>query len=305
MRVGHISVILAAISIMFASAAKGTTWRSEQGPNYCQILDDISGPVYQVGMGYISKSRFEGSSGKHGKSAFLEMDGDWAFAYFRDVIFGDVDLNFRLRSILFTDSAGKVRLPGQVAKIALDTGWTARYENGMAVQARAVPGIYSDMEEIGSDDIFIPFSLSLIRAYNPQLSGIAGFEIRPGFETSIMPLIGVEWEINDVLKLDARLPESRLVWFAHRDWTTQLGFEWHNMSFGLGDDRDQITVEDYRAYWGLTCRISDQLEFTGELGRVFERSVEFKERAADADGVDTDLDLGNAILVRFVLGGAF
>jgi len=257
--------------------------------------------VYHVSLGYVPESRFEG----YGKSALLELEGDWMLAYLTDVARGDIDFNFRVRSTLFLDSA-ELQLPDQVAKIAIDAGWIWRYQNGMAIQFRAVPGIYSDLEEIDTDIFFVPFSCSLIRTFNRQLSGIVGAELRPGFEREIMPIIGLEWEINDALRLEARLPESRFIYFVSPNWTTYLGFDWQNTSFRLSEsesyDRDLVTIEDFRTCWGLTHWISDQLHLTGEVGHVFDRNIEFK---GSADGPDSEIDIESGMFVRFGLGGPF
>lgn len=301
MKAEMVGIVFLGMSVLLASSAIAATLSWEQSMEYCQILDTPPVSVCQVGLRFAPESRFEG----YGQSAFLELEADWEFAYFKNVVLGDIDLNFKLRSILLLDSA-ELQLPDQVAKIALDAGWTWRKENGIALQLRTTPGIYSDLEEIDTDILFTPFSCSLIRAFNPKLSGIVGFELRPGFEREIMPVIGIEWEINDFLRLAAGLPESRFVCSITEDWSTHLGFNWQNTSFRLrekGDyDRDLITIEDFRAYWGLTHKISDQLMFTGELGYVFDRSVEFKD---PAEGLASDVDIERAMFMRFALGVPF
>lgn len=305
MKTALVYVVLVVLWALPASCAMGAMWSPEETSAYCQILDVPSEPIYQVSLAYIPESRFNGQAKEYGKSAFLEINAAWDFAYFRDIALGDVDLNLRMGSILFLDSAG-LQLPDQVAKIALDAGWTWRYPQGMALQVRAMPGIYSDIEAVNTDIIFMPVSCSVVRSFNPQLSGIAGLELRLGFDRKIMPIIGVEWEINDMMRLKARLPESRFIYFIDRDWSTHLGLDWQNTSFSLREkssyDRKRLTVEDFRGYWGLTRRISDQLQFTGELGWVFDRSVEFKK---EVNGQDSDIDIDSTMFVRFALGGPF
>ena len=94
--------------ILSTSIAMGATkyidmgaTKSEQIGMTCQILDNPLKPAYQVGIGYVMESRFKGDAGEYGKSAFLEINSDWAFAYFRNILYGNIDLNLQTRSILF------------------------------------------------------------------------------------------------------------------------------------------------------------------------------------------------------------
>ena len=295
----HVVGLVGALLLVLGPADAGAAWRS-QGGDTCRILD-APVPVYEVGLGFVPESGFEG----HGDSAAMELHADWAFAYFTDVALADLDLNLRFRSTVFLDSAG-LELPDQVSQIALDSGWTWRYVGGWALQFHALPGMYSDLEEVSSDVFFMPVSLALVKAYNPYLSGIVGTQYRMGFEREFIPLIGLAWDISDAVRLDARLPESRLTWYGGRDWSTHLGFEWRNMTFSLREagaiDRKKLTLEDYQGYWGLAYRLSDELQLTGEIGSVFGRGMEFDRQV---EGWQRDVDIDPALFLRFMVVGPF
>jgi len=292
---------LAVVVCIQAWVLQAVAWPQERRQEYCQILDAVTDPVYEVGFAYLGESRFDG----YGKSVMIELDADWNFAYFRDVLRGDIELDLDFLSVVIFKSAG-LQLPDQVAKIAVDAGWTWRYEGGSALQVRAAPGIYSDIEEIDGDMFFVPLSCSMIQVLGPEWSGIAGIELRPGFERTIMPILGLAWEVREDLRLELRVPESKCVWYINRDWITHFGFEWQSTSFSLrehgSNGRDMITLEDLRAFLGLTHSISDQFRVTGEIGRSFGRSVEFEH---DALGLDNNIDIDRAWFVRFALGGPF
>lgn len=288
---------------LVASSLAGKDWfdgttkpKAEAKASRSPILDAPTEPVYQFTLGFIAERDFE----SHGASAVLEPAVDWELSYFRGIAGGDMDLRLRVLGILFLDNT-ELALPDQLAKVAIDTAWTRRMKENLALQLRLLPGLYSDLEGFGMDNLYIPFSASLISVIHPRLSGQIGLEVRPGFDQSIMPLVGLVWEAGDGVRLDARLPRSRLTVNLDRDWDWYMGFVWNNTSFTLNDDRDQITVEDFRAFTGLTYRITDQIQFSGELGEVFGRNVEFEERS---NGVmDSDVDSG--LLVKFGLGGPF
>lgn len=268
---------------------------------YCQILDNVAGPLYEAGLTYVADSDFE----DYGGSSMVELDGDWDFAYYRNVLRGDIDLSLRFRTILFVDSAG-LELPDQVLRLSCDAGWTWRYANGNAFQLRLEPGLYSDVEEIDGDAFAMPVSLALVRNFGSRLSSIGGVQIRIGFEREIMPIVGLAWEASNAVRVEAGLPESRLTWFVNRDWSAHLGLDWENTSYNLREKgmfgRDGITIEDLRVFAGLAHRISDRTQLSAEIGRALSRSVEFEY---GAEGQDSVIDIDEALFVRFALGGYF
>lgn len=291
------------VLIMLAVCAlvRGATTQAADEVPHCAILDDRHAPLYEIGVTFTPQQRFEG----YGHSAVVEFDVDWEFAYFRDILWGNLDLHFQIQSALFMDST-RLQLPDQVAMIGLDAGWTHRRPSGMAVQVRAQPGVYSDLEEIGSDTLYVPFSCALIQAFTPQLSGTAGLELRFGFDREIMPIIGVDWRISDLFELEARLPRSRLIYLISNNWNTEMGFSWENTSFSLREkgsyNRRQITLEDLRAYWSITRSVSDGLQLTFELGRVFSREVDF---ARNVENLESNVDPDAGAYVRVALGRPF
>lgn len=275
---------------------------SAYSPSTCLILDNPLDPVFSVNLGFIPESRLHG----YGRSSALEIDGDWMdILSYSDVLSGDIDADLCLRSIFFMDSAG-IQLPNQVAQMDFDAGWTWRYVNGAVLQIRIMPGIYSDTENISSDSLFVPFSVSGLRAFAPELAGIVGLEVRPGFEREFMPLIGLDWKPSDIFRLSARLPESRLAVNINKNWTTYLGFAWRNTSFSLSESdstgRDLMTYEDYRYQSGVTCKTRDDLQFTLELGRVFGRSIQFHDNASGS-GDETEIE--RSLYLRMGIGGPF
>ncbi len=266
---------------------------------HCQILDYQSDPLYHVGVAYVPPSTFEG----HGKTAFIEPEADWKFAYFRDVAHADVDLNLRMRSVVFPETAD-IHLPQQVAKVAVDAGFTWRLEGGTALQLRTSPGFYSDFKKLNADGFYVPLSVALIHSFDPAFSGIVGFEARPDFMREVMPLVGVAWEISDVFRLEAMLPDSRLTCFMSRKLDAHVGFEWRSMTYTLNDEynRKQMELEDFRTFLGITYRVSDQLVISGDMGNIFSRMVGFRDAYR---GIGHELDIDSANWFRIVIGGPF
>ncbi len=294
------AVVLIVLMILFFSTVAGRAgwWQVEQ---QCQILDIPSEPVYKVSLDMIPDGEFE----DYGNSTMLEIGGLWKLPYLRDILWGDIDTRFELDSVFFMNSVS-LDLPGQVAGIYLNSGWTTRMVDGTSWQARVRPGLYSDMTMIGGEDFFMPFSLAFIKSFSPDMSGILGVEVRSGFERTLMPLVGIEYEFGGAARLEARIPKSKLEYFLSTRWTTHLGLEWRNRSFRVHEDvlgdPDMLTLDDFVGWWGLTYRASDELHLFADFGRSFSRSIEF---SGNDPGADSHVDIGSGVFARFALGGPF
>ena len=245
-------------------------------PAETKVFDAGAPPPYSVTVGQIPPSRFEG----HGRSGVAEINGDWALPYFSDVWGGDVELGALLRSSFFMDAAG-LDLPKQVAQLGVSGGWTWRYTNGTGLRVRLLPCICSDLEHPDTDIFYLPASCALAATLLPGLAGFGGIELRPGFERTIMPIVGLDWEITDYLRLKIGLPESRCTYQISRVWSTGLGLDWRSTTFTVADRTwDRMTLEDFRVSAGAKCAVADQLKLIGDVGRVLARNVE-RQGAAD------------------------
>lgn len=269
-------------------------------PPECIILDNPLRPLYWLDFGTIADSEITG----FGKTAFIETDAGWAFAYFR-LGTVDVDMSLRLYLLMILDST-ELDLPNQVCSLALDVGWTFRHETGMSVQLRLAPGFYTDLESLTADALNMPLTLDLIYAFAPSLSAIFGVEMRPGFARPVVPHLGLEWQAADSLRIQVQSPESRMDWFISQWWSTYAGLLWHPMGFHLHDDseadREKMHIDELRAYWGVTYQVTDDLHLRGELGYVFERTLEFGEAIP---GIPEKTHLESSPMLRFGFGGPF
>lgn len=286
------------LRVLIVAGLIGLPYMAAGGPGTCQIVDKPLDHFYEVGLSYTPESRFEG----HGKSEVVELNVDWPFGYIKDFGGGAIDFNLVVDDILFMDSAG-LNLPNQLGVVAVDSGFTLRSNSGLSIQIRLKPGFYTDLDEIDADGFHLPVSFALIRAFTPEFSGVIGLDVRPGFDRLFMPIAGLAWKISDDLRLDAGLPHSRFQWAVTPELKTYVAFDWENTSFELGEsnggDERMITLEDMNAYVGMQYRVSDILQFKGEIGNVFNRSVEFGSVA------DSKIEIQDSLFVRFAIGAPF
>jgi len=271
-------------------------WNSGGGGTL--ILDDQR-TMYALNCTYIVESEFEG----YDDSAFLEVQGDWDLAFLPDALGGDIGIRLDLDPVFFVGDAD-LDLPEQVAALDLAFNWSTKLDNGFGARIRFRPGVYSDLEEIESDDIYFPVELALVKGFSPSFSVLAGLDLRFGFERVLMPVVGFAWQISDDVRLDAMLPESRLT-LGFPDFKIYLGFQWNSMSYTLSDEehpgRELMTIEDFRFNGGLEIPMADDMAFIIGLGKSYDRVVEFEVHR----GQDLEVDVEEGLVVNAGFIGHF
>jgi hypothetical protein len=268
---------------------------------YDQVLDNPQEPLYGIELVNIFESTIEG----FGDTTINEFAGHWEFAYYRIPDMGHVAVGVAAQLTLFQDSAG-VSLPDELLKLALDGTLTWRTDFGVAYEFGFQPGLYTDFEDFDLEGLAFPFSISVIRSFMPELSGVAGLEIRPQFETVVRPRLGITWAAGDTVWMQIMIPESRAVWAVDDLWRAHVSAEWNSVDYRIGDkqslNRDSIAVEDIRLAIGVTYQMSDLHHFTVELGQSIDRTFDFDNATP---GLPSDFDIDDTAFLRFMLGGPF
>ncbi|OVE75171.1 hypothetical protein BVX97_05650 [bacterium E08(2017)] len=293
-------MVLAGCMCGSSNAAK-FSWSEFSTPTLT-ILDNPIYPSYTVDLGYIEESTVDGGDA----TGMLEFEAKWRdVLYFRDVLSGDLAVGFDLDMLIFTDSAD-IDLPGQAVALAADIGWTWRYVSGDAFGISLSPGLYSDIEEIAGRAFFVPFSGVYYKAFHSDIAGVLGLQVRPRFERVFFPVVGIDWIMHDNVRLMLMLPESRLTIYIDNRWSIHGGYEWRSLSYATREagnyDRTLLTYEDSKYSVGLTYKMSDELQITGEGGTCFSRMLEFDKPGG---GIPAELDVEKASFVRVGIGGPF
>jgi hypothetical protein len=298
MRILLVHLLLLTVGVSHAWA-QASSWHSSS--EVCQILDQSPDPAYTLGLTYIADSRFRG----YGSSRFAQLDGSMELGYYHDLYCGDIDLQLDLDAMLLFSSAD-LQLPDQLVALALDAGWTWRYINDLSLQVRIAPGIYSDIEELAFRSFTMPISVAGVLTVSPELSATAGFQLRPRFDRVLMPILGVVWVPADWLRVEATLPEARVLYYYDDEWSAHFGWAWESMTYSIrekGDyNRRRITFESYRTAVGVTRTLPDELRLTAEIGMLLDRSARFERTPA---GMPEHIDVEDELFLRVGVGGPF
>ncbi len=277
-------------AILLWSAPPATAQYVEE---YCQILDRLDEPIWQAYAGVVGKSRVEGFR----DTGMIEAGGHFGLLYFRTG-FGEFDLRAAIDSVFFTRSAD-IDLPHHVSAARLDLRYVMRLQDGYALRLGFEPGLYSEIEHASTDHLFYPFSLHGIRAFTPELSGLAGLNFYPGFDRLVDPRVGVRWAPSDYLMFDVFYPQTEIVFRPNFDWALRAGVEFREyLEYHLKntDDRRRLMMDETRIYLGVDRLITQDLQWMVRIGRLVNRSIDFRR-------FEQEKDLDDAYFVRIGIGG--
>lgn len=266
-----------------------------QGATRCPFLDLRSDPSYTLDLELVLPEDVE-----NGKAfSLMEWDVQTDLLYFREVLLGDLDIRMQFQLIVPLNGGGLI-LPDQLLAVAFDNRWTWRYVNDTAFQLRFEPGFYSALDSISLESFTMPMTFTGIKTLDSSLSAVAGIALRLEFERVFMPVAGVVWQPSPVFRLEALIPESRMVYYFEPGWAVHARWVWESMTYQLPDDRDErkrVTFESQRLALGLTREVTPEFRITGELGFLNGREIEF--------GRGGTADVDPAAYMRIGIGGAF
>jgi hypothetical protein len=266
--------------------AVAATARAQDGFPPCQILDRVEEPAWQVHAGLVGSADVEAPDGSSFRQQ--QLRGGGGLYYWRTGL-GDIELAGAY-DLTFYDGSGGVDLPDRTAALRLDAGYVWRQWDGSAVKLNLYPGLYSDLRDPGFEDLALPLQVLGIQAFNPQLSGVLGVALYPGFDRSFDPRFGIRWALSDQLSLDLMYPESRLLFRPRDNWDVFAGLRNEAVAqYQLEEDdpRDSFRYEETRVYVGVNAPVSGVLRAMVRAGWVMNRAVDFGRTQPARDVEDT------------------
>ncbi len=292
MNILRMAILMGLAGVAIAASPSESWYR---GATRCPVLDLRSDPSYTLDLGFVLPADVE-----NGKAfSLMEWDGQSDMLYFRDVLLGDLDIRLQFQSSVPLNGGG-LSLPDQLLAVGFDNRWTWRYVNGTAFQWRFEPGFYSALDSLSLQSLAMPMTFTGIKTLDSSLAAVAGMALRLEFERVFMPVAGIVWQPTPGLRLEALIPESRVVYHVQPGWVVHARWAWESMSYQLPDDRDdrkRVTLESQRLALGLTREVTPEFRIAGELGILNGREIEF--------GRGGTADVDPAAYVRVGIGGAF
>lgn len=288
------SLFTPSLLVLFAIAA-GADAAPRDVP-YCQILDRVDRPAWDVLGESVSSARVD-TPGGHNYSMYDVQGGGGLL--FSEAPGGRVELAGAYALYAF-DGQGGIGLPDSVADLHLDASYVWRNWDGRSLRLTAQPGFRGEWAAWSGSAFRVPFEVVGVQALSPRLSGQLGVALYPGYTRTLDPRFGVRYALSETWSVDAQYPESRV------QWRSPAGAEAYLLirndpinEFWLEEDdpRRTFRFEESRLAAGWVGPLGASLRVRVELGYVFNRAVDYA-RAEPARSVD------DAVVLGVGLGGA-
>lgn len=264
-------------------AWSGGAWAQGNPYDYCCLLDQPPEIMWQLGGGYSFRA---GNSAEGWKdTGVFEFYGVGGLAFVQSHFGADLNIEVHADSRVLQGFDGATS-GYPLNRLALFLEYSQRLDYGWGFRLDASPGLYSDFQDLRSDDLAFPFGLSVIRAVHEELSFLLGVSVFPGFERVVDPRLGMRWapQGGDVVRVDLFYPESLFTLNFQPGFGVHLGarfLPWLEYQLEEDDPRDRLNFVENRVYAGFHADTSDYGRWRIEVGYMFEREIKFRRAEPD------------------------
>ena len=199
-------------------------------------------------------------------------------------------LGARYRRFDFNTS-GDLPVPDRLQGIAAVIGLEYLIDGRRVILADAQPGFYFE-SDVTSDAFDVPIRVVAPIELNESVAFVVGVSYVGLRSYPFLPVVGVNWRINDQWTVRAIPPDPRIIYSPSKNLNFWLGGEVVGGSF-RADERDRtpskinsavLVYDDYRVAAGITCRC-DWLTVEVSGGYSLHRKIDY-HRAEE--GFETD-----------------
>ncbi len=264
---------------------------------YCQVADRRVDPDWAVEARYFSREALERTSDDLG---FMQTTAGSSIYYLRTP-FGNLDFGTSLdhRLVIGGDD---LELPDSLLRLSGHVRWDLRTRDALTFRLNAHPGLHSSLEDVDFNDVFVPFEVMGIQAFDATVSAWFGVAVFPGFLRVADARAGVRWAATDDVMVDVAYPVTRVLFKPAVDWELSGGFGFHRTdAYQLADDdpRDLLQLDETRAFVGLDYIPDPAFRLGLQVGYTFSRSLAF------AHGRPEEYELDPGWFAGFRVGGSF
>ncbi len=172
------------------------------------------------------------------------------------------------------------------------------------------PGLHTDFDSVGSDDVRLDGSLLGVWVATPKLQVIAGVAYADDLgKAQVIPVAGVIWDATERLHVEAIFPSLTTTYAFAEKWRARAavmaaGGEW-NWTFNGASGNVEIDamLKGWRAETGIDRLIAPDTWLTVKAGYEFARELELKR--ADGTGTTAKLDLVDSAYGAIAIAGKF
>lgn len=189
----------------------------------------------------------------------------------------------------FDFSGSRADVPESLTAFALKLGYARTLSPQWSLRAEIDPGLYSDWEDIGSDDFNVPFGARLLYAQSRELQWGFALFVDPRGGTPVIGGVGARWVFAPNWTLLAFLPEPRVEYDLSPDVTLFAGASLRGGTFRVAEDfgrrrgrpaldNQDIDFREISVGAGARWKLSEGLTLNAGVGWMLDRRFEFEDR---------------------------
>lgn len=230
-----------------------------------------------------------------GKAKFLgTKSGDSGAANMNVSIFAPQQLNEKwtvplglVSENLELDTISGVPVPEEIHTLSLKTGLRYRLNEEWMITGLFSPTLYK-FSDVGGNDIGFSGGVSAMWRYSDSLTWMFGAVVSPDSEIPALPLVGVDWRINEEWDLRLMFPQPRVIFRPDEHWSFHAGASFVQATFrsddtlGTSIGRPQYndalaSYRDIRLGVGAGYSLNKSLRVEVEAGYSVNRQIAYKD----------------------------
>lgn len=178
-----------------------------------------------------------------------------------------------------------VPVPDDIHTLQFGTGLSYRPNDQWMFMARVSPTLYK-FSDLGGNDVGVSGGLTAMWNYSPSLKYMFGVMFSPDSDLKVLPIVGLDWAINDQFELRLMFPKPRLIYMPNDHWSFNVGADLNMVTFrtsnslgtsiNLPQYNDALaTYRDIRIGAGVGYRIGKTLSVEADAGYSVNRQIDY------------------------------
>ncbi len=186
------------------------------------------------------------------------------------------------------DSLAGTPVPDTIHTLEISTGLAYKLDEHWMFMARISPSLYK-FEDIGGNDIGVSGGLMVEWERSPSVKWMFGLIVSPDNEIPVLPVVGVDWRINEQWELQLMMLSPRVIYTLADSWRLHAGMGLNfgstfraedalGTSIGLPKFDDALgSYSDLRFGCGVEYELNRSWSFEVEAGYSINREIDYQD----------------------------
>jgi hypothetical protein len=186
---------------------------------------------------------------------------------------------------LFLDTVSGVPVPEEIHTLSLNSGLGRRLNDDWTIIGMASATLYK-FSDVGGNDVGVSGGINAMWRYRPTVMLRFGLMVSPDSDIPVLPMAGVDWQINSEVNLRLLFPQPRFTYQPNEHWRFYTGMNLAGSTFrtsdtfgtsiGIPEYNDALgTYRDIRLGGGVGYQVNRRIGFEAEAGYSMWRQIEY------------------------------